>query len=69
VAERRRFPAPWTVEKTQQTFIVRGHNGKPFAFVYREDEPGRRTTGKLLRRDVSREFCQAAGAAKVVALI
>ena len=30
---------------------VRDANGQALAFVYCEDEPGRRTTGKLLTRD------------------
>jgi hypothetical protein len=49
--ERRRFPPPWTVEETAPCFIVRDHNGQALAFVYCEDEPGRRTTGKLFTRD------------------
>ena len=53
-AERRRFPPPWTVEETAPCFIVRDHNGQALAFVYCEDEPGRRTTGKLFTRDEAR---------------
>ena len=30
---------------------MRDANGQALAFVYCEDEPGRRTTGKLLTRD------------------
>jgi hypothetical protein len=30
---------------------VRDGNGQALAFVYCEDEPGRRATGKLLTRD------------------
>ena len=47
----RRFPPPWTIEETAPCFIVRDHNEQALAFVYCEDEPGRRTTGKLLTRD------------------
>ena len=47
----RRFPPPCTVEETAPCFIVRDHNGQALAFVYCEDEPGRRSTGKLLTRD------------------
>ena len=56
VDERRRFPPPWTVEETQPCFIVRDANGRALAFVYCEDEPGRRTTGKLLTRDEARRI-------------
>jgi hypothetical protein len=52
----RRFPPPWTVEETAPCFIVRDHNGQALAFVYCEDEPGRRTTGKLLTRDEGRRI-------------
>jgi hypothetical protein len=63
----RRFPAPWTVEETQPCFIVRDHNGQALAFVYCEDEPGRRTTGKLLTRDEARRI--AANIAKLPVLL
>ena len=53
---KRRFPPPWTVEETQPCFIVRDHNRQALAFVYCEDEPGRRTTGKLLTRDEARRI-------------
>ena len=39
----RRFPPPWTVEETDACFIVRDHNGQALAYVYFEDEPGRRS--------------------------
>ena len=52
----RRFPPPWTVEETQPCFIVRDRNGQALAFVYCEDEPGRRTTGKPLTRDEARRI-------------
>jgi hypothetical protein len=52
----RRFPPPWTVEETQPCFIVRDRNGQALAFVYCEDEPGRRITGKLLTRDEARRI-------------
>jgi len=37
-------------------FIVRDANGQALAFVYCEDEPARRTTGKLLIRDEARRI-------------
>jgi hypothetical protein len=55
----RRFPPPWSVEEPdprlqQQGFIVRDHNGQALAYVYFEDEPGRRAAAKLLTRDEAR---------------
>jgi hypothetical protein len=36
----RRFSPPWTVEEYNDAcFIVRGHNGHKFAYIYYEDEP------------------------------
>ena len=41
------LPSPWTVEETQPCFIVRDANGRPLAFVYCEDEPGRPSSQNL----------------------
>ena len=59
----RRFPPPWTVEETAPCFIVRDKNAQALAFVYCEDDPGRRTTAKLLTRDEARRI--AANIAKL----
>jgi hypothetical protein len=55
-ASPRRFPPPWTVEETARCFIVRDVNGQALAFVYCEDEPGRRAAAKLLTRDEARRI-------------
>ena len=55
-AEVRRFPPPWTVEETDACFIVRDANGRALAYVYFEDEPGRRAAAKLLTRDGARRI-------------
>ena len=39
----RRFPPPWTAEQTEACFIVKDKNDPALAYVYFEDEPGRRT--------------------------
>jgi hypothetical protein len=49
--ERRRFPPPWSVEELEACFVVRDHNGQQLAYVYFEDEPGRKMAAKLLTRD------------------
>jgi hypothetical protein len=46
-----RFPPPWTVKEQNACFVVRDHNGQALAYVYFEDEPGRRSAAKLLTRD------------------
>jgi len=52
----RRFPAPWKIEETGACFIVRDHNGQALAYIYFEDEPGRRSAAKLLTRDEARRI-------------
>jgi len=47
----RRFPPPWSVEEQSACFVVRDHNGQALAYVYFEDEPGRRSAAKLLSKD------------------
>jgi hypothetical protein len=47
----RRFPPPWTTEEQEVCFIVRDQNGQALAYVYFEEEPGRRSAAHLLTRD------------------
>ena len=64
----RRFPPPWSVEEHNEAcFIVRDKNGQALAYVYFEDEPGRRAAAKLLTKDEARRIAAAgAGAAGAV---
>ncbi len=52
----RRFPPPWTVEDVGAAFVVRDHGGQALAYVYFEDEPGRRSAAKLLSKDEVRRI-------------
>jgi hypothetical protein len=52
----RRFPPPWTVEEQDACFVVRDHNGQQLAYVYFENEPGRRSAAKLLSQDEARRI-------------
>jgi hypothetical protein len=47
----RRFPPPWSIEEQTACFVVRDHNGQALAYIYFEEEPGRRSAAKLLTRD------------------
>jgi hypothetical protein len=52
----RRFPPPWTVDELEACFIVKDSAGQKLAYVYFEDEPGRRSAAKLLTRDEARRI-------------
>ena len=61
VTERRRFPPPLSVDDPdtklgQDCFIVRDANGHALAYVYFEEELGRRAATRLLTRDEARRI-------------
>jgi hypothetical protein len=59
----RRCPPPWSVEELDACFVVRDRNGQQLAYVYFEEEPGRRSAAKLLTKDEARRI--AVGIAKL----
>jgi hypothetical protein len=45
---RRRFPPPWDIEEANAScFVVKDNNGQALAYVYFEQEPGRRTASAM----------------------
>jgi hypothetical protein len=64
----RRFPSPWIVEELDACFVVTDGAGQKLAYVYFEDEPGRRSAAKLLSKDEAREG-SAANIAKLPELL
>ena len=64
----RRFPPPWSVEELQHAcFVVSDANGQALAYVYFEEERGRRSAAKLLTKDEARRI--AANIAKLPELV
>jgi hypothetical protein len=52
----RRFPPPWTVEEQAACFVVVDHSGQKLAYIYFEEEPGRRSAAKLRTKDEARRI-------------
>jgi hypothetical protein len=58
----RRFPPPWTFDKANHAcFIVRDGNRFPVAYVYFENEPGRRAAADLMKKDEARRIAANIG--------
>jgi hypothetical protein len=59
------FPPPWSVQELDACFVVTDGNRQKLAYVYFEDDPGRRSAAKLLSRDqalrVAGQLREAAG--------
>ena len=54
--ELRRFPPPWRMVEHSESFVVEDSTGQPLAYLYFEEEPGRRRITHRLTRDQARRI-------------
>ena len=52
----RRFPPPWSIEDIGAAFVVKDGSGQKLGYFYYAEEPGRRSTVKLLTKDEARRI-------------
>ena len=50
----RRFPPPWSVGDIGAAFVVMDSGGQKLAYIYYEEEPGRRSAATMLSKDEAR---------------
>lgn len=54
--DRRVFSLPWNVDESRESFCIRDAKGQALAYVYFEDETGRRMAMSRLTRDEARRI-------------
>jgi hypothetical protein len=52
----RRFAPPWSIEDIGTAYVVKDGGGQKLAYIHYEDEPGRRSTTKMLAKDETRRL-------------
>jgi hypothetical protein len=57
----------WSVDELEACFVVRDEAGQKLAYVYFEEDPGRRSAANLLTKDEARRI--AANIAKLPSLL
>jgi hypothetical protein len=50
------LPPPWSIEELEACFVVIDSAAQKLAYVYFEDEPGRRSAAKLLSKVEARRI-------------
>jgi hypothetical protein len=51
-----RFPPHWSLEDIGAAFVVKDGGGQKLAYVYYQEEPGRRSSAELLTKDEARRI-------------
>jgi hypothetical protein len=52
----RRFPPPWSIDELEACLVVKDSAGQKLAYVYYEEDAGRRSAAKLLSKDEARRI-------------
>jgi len=52
----RSFPPPWSSEEHSGYYVIRDRNGLGLAYIYYENEVGRRSAAKMLSKDEARRI-------------
>jgi hypothetical protein len=55
-----RRSAAWSIDELEACFVVIDSTGQKLAYVYFEEEPGRRSAAKLLSKDEARRIARFA---------
>jgi hypothetical protein len=50
------FPPPWSIEDIGAAFVVKDSSAQKLGYFYYEEEPGRRSTAKMLSKDEARRI-------------